>query len=71
MTHRKDREGVLIGGVVLFVILLAIGIPLIFAYPFMLLWNFVIPGVFGGPIITYWLSVGLLFLLAIVGGMLK
>jgi len=52
-------------------IVVVIAVNLIVAYPLMLLWNFVIPGLFSGPPITYWLSVGLLFLVGILGGMFR
>lgn len=32
---------------------------LIFAYPEMLLWNWIVPGLFNGPEVTYWQMVGI------------
>ncbi|MFH6602847.1 hypothetical protein ACEZ3G_05120 [Maribacter algicola] len=45
---------------VLFMILAAIVFVLLFGYGFMLLWNWLMPDVFGLPMLNYWKAVGLL-----------
>ena len=40
----------------------------IFAWIFMLLWNWLIPVLFNGPILTYWQALGLLVLTKILFG---
>lgn len=46
---------------ILFYLLLVI-FDLIFAYPFMLLWNWLMPAIFGLKVLTYWESLGLMIL---------
>lgn len=41
---------------------LVVLIALIFVVPVWLLWNGLIPELFGGPTITFWQALGLLFL---------
>ena len=43
----------------LVIILVAAVLVLIFAWPVQLLWNWLIPGLFNGPMITFWQAAGL------------
>jgi len=45
---------------VLFMIIAVIVFILLFGYGFMLLWNWLMPEVFGLPVLTYWKAVGIL-----------
>lgn len=53
---------------VLFMILAAIAFLLLFGYGFMLLWNWLIPEVFGLPSLTYWQGVGILVMAKLLFG---
>ncbi len=53
---------------VLFMIIAAILFLLLFGYGFMLLWNWLMPDVFGLPILTYWKAVGILVMAKILFG---
>jgi len=57
-------KGVKIIAFVLFII----GLTLLVAYFFMLLWNWLIPGLFNVPTIGYWQAMGLLVLAKIIFG---
>ena len=43
-------------------IVLSLAFALLFAFPEMWLWNWLIPDIFNGPEVTYWQMVGLHFL---------
>ena len=43
-------------------ILLGIGFLALFTYVVMLLWNWLVPGVFHGPVLGYWQTLGILIL---------
>jgi len=53
---------------VIFMIIAAILFLLLFGYGFMLLWNWLMPDVFGLPILTYWKAVGILVMAKILFG---
>ena len=53
---------------VLFMIIAAIIFLLLFGYGFMLLWNWLMPDVFGLPILTYWKAVGILVMAKLLFG---
>jgi ABC-type multidrug transport system fused ATPase/permease subunit len=53
---------------VVFMIIAAIAFLLLFGYGFMLLWNWLMPDVFGLPILTYWKAVGILVMAKILFG---
>lgn len=53
---------------IVFGLLLAATLALVFGYVVMLLWNSLIPDIFALPAITYWQSVGLLLLARILVG---
>lgn len=53
-------------GYVVLVIIVAVILTLISGYPLMLLWNALIPDIFGLPVITYWQAVGLALLSSIL-----
>jgi hypothetical protein len=58
-----------IGAVVMFLVILSITLFLP-AWLFMLAWNFVAP-VFGGPVLTFWQSFAITFILSRIGGWFK
>ncbi|MGF1559923.1 MAG: hypothetical protein ACFCUL_12615 [Flavobacteriaceae bacterium] len=49
-------------------IVAAIVFLLLFGYGFMLLWNWLMPEVFGLPLLNYWQAVGILFMSKILFG---
>jgi len=53
---------------VLFMILAAIVFLLLFGYGFMLLWNWLMPDVFGLPVLSYWKAVGILVMAKLLFG---
>ena len=53
---------------VLFMIIAAIVFLLLFGYGFMLLWNWLMPDVFGLPILSYWKAVGILVMAKLLFG---
>lgn len=55
-----------LGGVVLLVILLGILMSLLLGLPLMLLWNWLMPSLFGLTKITFWQAVGLNLLSSIL-----
>lgn len=52
----------------LFMIIAGILFLLLFGYGFMLLWNWLMPDVFGLPALTYWKAVGILVMAKILFG---
>jgi len=53
---------------VVFMIIAAIIFILLFGYGFMLLWNWLMPDVFGLPVLTYWKAVGILVMAKLLFG---
>lgn len=53
---------------ILFMIIAAIAFMLLFGYGFMLLWNWLMPEVFGLPILSYWQAVGILVMAKLLFG---
>lgn len=53
---------------VVFMIIAAILFLLLFGYGFMLLWNWLMPEVFGLPILSYWQAVGVLVMAKLLFG---
>lgn len=53
---------------VLFMIIAAIIFLLLFGYGFMLLWNWLMPDVFGLPSLSYWQGVGILVMAKLLFG---
>lgn len=53
---------------VVFMIIAAIIFLLLFGYGFMLLWNWLMPEVFGLPILSYWKAVGVLVMAKLLFG---
>jgi hypothetical protein len=51
-----------IAGIVFIGLLVGALVALVFAFPTMLLWNWLMPNLFGLPIITFWESLGLCIL---------
>lgn len=57
----------LLAGIIIFLgVLIACGFGLLFAFPEMWLWNWLVPTLFNGPEITYWQMVGLHVLCALL-----
>lgn len=57
--------------IILSVIALIIGIAAGVAAIFMLLWNWLMPMIFGLPVLTFWQAWGLWILLGLIGGLFK
>jgi len=53
---------------VIFMIIAAIAFLLLFGYGFMLLWNWLMPDVFGLPSLSYWQGVGILVMAKLLFG---
>ena len=53
---------------VIFIAIAIIAFILLFGYVFMLLWNWLMPEIFGLPILSYWKAVGILFMAKLVFG---
>jgi len=53
------EEIVEIIGIIVLVLIVAFGLSLLFAYPIMWLWNWLMPMIFGLPIINFWQAFGL------------
>ncbi len=56
------------------IILIILGIPafvLLFGFGFMYLWNWIVPSLFHGPIITFWQGLGIILLSKIIFGGFK
>lgn len=53
---------------VVFMIIAIIFFLLLFGYGFMLLWNWLMPDVFGLPLLTYWKAVGILVMAKLLFG---
>ncbi len=62
MMHRRG------GRKVLFILPLAILAALVFGFVVMSLWNWLVPALFGGKVITYWQALGVLVLSRILVG---
>lgn len=45
--------------IIIMVVIIALVFMLIFCYPMMLLWNWLMPVIFGLPTITFWQMLGL------------
>jgi hypothetical protein len=55
-----------LGGAVLGVVLVLSLLALLWGLPFMLLWNWLMPAVFGLPTIGFWQAVGMQFLSGLI-----
>ena len=53
-------------GVLFLSMVIAAGLGLLFAFPEMWLWNWLVPKLFNGPVVTYWEMVGLHVLAAML-----
>lgn len=62
------RNTLKIIGAIVLVIVLSAGLALLFAWPAMLLWNWLVPIIASGaiPTLTYWQMVGLMILLRLL-----
>lgn len=57
------KIGMIIGGIVL-----AVFLAFIFGYFVMLLWNWIMPTLFGLPVIDYWMAFGIIILARLIFG---
>lgn len=57
--------------IVLLALALAFGVFCFEGWIIMLVWNGVVAGMWGGPAIGYWLSVGLAWILNFIGNLLR
>lgn len=64
----RVKRGVTKGVKIFFFILLGIGIFLLVGYVFMLLWNWLMPDLFGLPTVDYWKAFGILVLAKLLFG---
>lgn len=64
----KTTEYVTKGFKIFFFILLGIGIAFLVGYIVMRLWNWLMPELFGLPLVSYWQAVGVLVLAKIIFG---
>ena len=60
--------GKFLGYLVIFlgILAFAFGLSIIFAWPVMLLWNWLMPVIFGLPPLTFWQSFGLMLLCSLL-----
>jgi hypothetical protein len=69
---RSFFAGLTAFGMILVIIAIIIGLFMVCPYVFMLLWNWLVPLFWAAaPILTFWQSVGIIILLAIVGSFFK
>lgn len=69
--HRKGHvglKGVRIAAMTIGGIILAVCFAFLFGYVVMRLWNWLMPHVFGLPVLTYWQSVGIIVLAKLIFG---
>jgi hypothetical protein len=66
--ENKTAEYVAKGFKIFFFILLGIGIAFLVGYIVMRLWNWLMPELFGLPLVSYWQAVGVLVLAKIIFG---
>ncbi|MDT0606029.1 hypothetical protein [Croceitalea rosinachiae] len=66
--ERNVEEGVKKGVKIIFFVILGIGIAFLVGYIVMRLWNWLMPELFGLPIVGYWQAVGILILAKIIFG---
>lgn len=64
-------EALAVAGGCALVAVIAIGVELLVAWLFMLLWNFAAVGVFHAPSLTYWYALAIVILLSIIGGFFR
>ncbi|MBD81015.1 MAG: hypothetical protein CL840_19005 [Crocinitomicaceae bacterium] len=64
----REKSPVVIIGMVLFGIVAITGLAILFGYILMSLWNWLMPMLFGLPVISYWQAVGLFILAKILFG---
>lgn len=61
------KKGIWVGKILMMVVI-GIAIAFGFAIGTMYLWNWLVPSLFGGPVLTFWQTVGLLVLSKILFG---
>ncbi|UKN01080.1 hypothetical protein K6119_15220 [Paracrocinitomix mangrovi] len=64
----RSKNPAVIAGIVLLIIVAVIGFAALFGFVVMWLWNWLMPEIFGLPIITFWQGVGIVILSKILFG---
>lgn len=68
-THKfRERSPIEIVGIIIFGAIAITGLAILFGFVIMWLWNWLMPEVFGLPLLTYWQAVGLFILLKLLLG---
>lgn len=68
-THKfRERSPIEIVGIIIFGAIAIAGLAILFGFVIMWLWNWLMPAVFGLPLLTYWQAVGLFILLKLLLG---
>jgi hypothetical protein len=58
-------------GVIILIFAIISAFALLGAWIFMVLWNWIVAGIFNAPALTYWPAVGVCALLAIIGSFFR
>lgn len=64
----RGKHPMAIAGMIVFGIIAITGLAILFGFVIMWLWNWLMPLIFGLPVLTYWQAVGLFILLKILIG---
>ncbi len=64
----RGKSPVMIAGMIVFGIVAITGLAILFGFVVMWLWNWLMPEIFGLPLLSYWQAVGLFILLKILLG---
>ncbi|WP_298900287.1 hypothetical protein [uncultured Psychroserpens sp.] len=68
-THKfRKKSPIEIAGMIIFGIIAITGLAILFGFVIMWLWNWLMPLIFGLPLLTYWQAVGLFILLKLLLG---
>lgn len=68
-THKfREKSPIQIIGIIIFGAIAITGLAILFGFVIMWLWNWLMPAVFGLPVLTYWQAVGLFILLKLLLG---
>ena len=67
--YKTDSVGIgcLAAILIILLVLVLVGLKV---WLLMALWNWLIPAFFGGPVVTYWQTLGMMVLLSSIGAML-
>src|SRR3989338_5870538 len=64
----RGKNPAAIAGLILLGIIAIVGLAILFGFVIMWLWNWLMPELFGLPVVTYWQAVGLFILFKILIG---